>query len=132
MTLTGPDTDDPLQDFDDILSVVKDLDEIDTDEDGPAIVMQCHNGKGRTTTAMAIAGLILCHKRGFPYGTKPGEQERVSLPNASYTKGNYRVCLLTVSGLIQFELRHLRQTKPTICTSCVYGMVKVYLITLHT
>ena len=30
--------------------------------------------------------------QGFPYGTKPGEEERVSLPNASYTKGNYNVC----------------------------------------
>ncbi len=29
--------------------------------------------------------------QGFPYGTKPGEEERVSLPNASYTKGNYDV-----------------------------------------
>ncbi len=32
---------------------------------------------------------ILCFQ-GFPYGTKPGEEERVSLPNAGFTKGNYR------------------------------------------
>ena len=80
-----------LQDFDTILLAINGVNEIHSDEDGPAIVMQCSNGKGRTTTAMAIAGLVLCHKMGFPYGTKPGEEERVSLPNASYTKGNYRV-----------------------------------------
>ena len=31
------------------------LDEYFTDEDGPAIVFHCRTGKGRTTTAMAIA-----------------------------------------------------------------------------
>ena len=32
-----------------------------------------------------------CKLQGFPYGTKPGEEERVSLPNAKYTQGNYKV-----------------------------------------
>jgi len=31
--------------------------------------------------------------QGFPYGTKPGEEERVSLPNAKYTQGNYKACI---------------------------------------
>jgi len=33
--------------------------------------------------------------QGFPYGTKPGEEERVSLPNAKYTQGNYKARVLT-------------------------------------
>ena len=45
------------------MSVLNDLEEIYTDEDGPAIVFQCRTGKGRTTTAMAIGGLIVCHKK---------------------------------------------------------------------
>ena len=36
--------------------------------------------------------LITFTLQGFPYGTKPGEEESVSLPNAGYTKGNYKVC----------------------------------------
>ena len=35
--------------------------------------------------------LVMVLFQGFPYGTKPGEEERVSLPNAGYTKGNYKV-----------------------------------------
>ena len=31
------------------------------DEDGPAVVFCCRSGKGRTTTAMVIAGLVICH-----------------------------------------------------------------------
>ena len=49
------------------MSVIKDLDEIHTDEDGPALVFNCHDGKDRTTTAMAIAGLIMWHKRVRKY-----------------------------------------------------------------
>ena len=45
------------------MSVLNNLEEIYTDEDGPAIVFQCRTGKGRTTTAMAIGGLIVCHKK---------------------------------------------------------------------
>lgn len=45
------------------MGVVGSLEEINTDEDGPAVVFHCRSGKGRTTTAMAIASLIICHKR---------------------------------------------------------------------
>ncbi len=47
--------------LDSVLSVVKGLQEMHTDEDGPALVFHCRTGKGRTTTAMAVAGLIVCH-----------------------------------------------------------------------
>ncbi|XP_070544590.1 paladin-like [Ptychodera flava] len=78
--------------FDLLVTVIKDLDEINTDEDGPALLFNCHDGKDRTTTAMAIAGLVMWHKRGFPVGCKLGEQEHVSLPNAEYTKGEF-ICV---------------------------------------
>ena len=51
------------QDFDRILSILNNLHEIYTDEDGPAIVFSCESGKGRTTTGMAIAALIYCNKK---------------------------------------------------------------------
>ncbi|KAI0240998.1 Paladin [Lamellibrachia satsuma] len=79
------------ENFDELLNIVRGQDDLRIDEDGPAIVFHCRTGKNRTTTAMVIAGLIVCQIKGFPYGTKPGEEERVSLPNASYTKGNYMV-----------------------------------------
>lgn len=72
-----------------IVTVVKDLDDIFTDEDGPALLFNCHTGKEQTTVAMAIAGLIIWHKKGFPVGTKLGEQERISVPQAEYTKGEF-------------------------------------------
>ncbi|XP_041485535.1 paladin-like [Lytechinus variegatus] len=72
-----------------IVSVVKDLDDIFTDEDGPALLFNCQTGKEQTTVAMAIAGLIIWHKKGFPVGTKLGEQERISVPQAEYTKGEF-------------------------------------------
>jgi len=37
--------------------------------------------------------------QGFPYGTKPGEEERVSLPNAKFTQGNYKVSIWFESAL---------------------------------
>ncbi|CAH1794464.1 unnamed protein product [Owenia fusiformis] len=77
--------------FDQIMALLNNIEEIYTDEDGPALLFHCRTGKGRTTTAMAIAGLIICHKKGFPYGTKPGEQELVSCPNATYTKGEFLI-----------------------------------------
>lgn len=52
-----------FQDFDRILSILNNLHEIYTDEDGPAIVFNCELGKGRTTTGMAIAALIYCNKK---------------------------------------------------------------------
>lgn len=51
------------QDFDRILSILNNLHEIYTDEDGPAIVFSCESGKGRATTGMAIAALIYCNKK---------------------------------------------------------------------
>ena len=47
--------------FDELLTVVTSQRHLYSDEDGPAFVFQCRTGKGRTTTAMAIAGLIVCH-----------------------------------------------------------------------
>ncbi len=52
-----------FQIFDQLLKVILSLEELHTDEDGPAFVFQCRTGKGRTTTAMAIAGLVICHKK---------------------------------------------------------------------
>lgn len=52
-----------LQDFDRILLILNNLHEIYTDEDGPALVFNCEQGKGRTTTGMAIAALIYCNKK---------------------------------------------------------------------
>ena len=51
----------PLQNFDELLDIVRGQDELRMDEDGPAIVFHCRTGKTRTTTAMVIAGLIVCH-----------------------------------------------------------------------
>ncbi|XP_077999424.1 paladin-like [Glandiceps talaboti] len=85
--------------YDLLVSVIKDLDEIHTDEDGPALVFNCHDGKDRTTTAMAIVGLVMWHKKGFPVGCKLGEQEHVSLPNAEYTKGEFACVLRLVRRL---------------------------------
>ncbi|XP_064616036.1 paladin-like [Liolophura sinensis] len=79
------------QTFDQLMDIMNGLREVHTDEDGPAVVFYCRTGKSRTTTAMALAGLIMCHKKGFPYGAKLGEQERVSCPNAQYTKGDFIV-----------------------------------------
>lgn len=53
---------------------------------------RCSLGSKRTLILMGgeiISNLFLL--QGFPYGTKPGEEERVSLPNADYTKGNFQV-----------------------------------------
>ncbi|XP_052787722.1 paladin-like [Mya arenaria] len=54
-----------------------------------AFVFFCRTGKSRSTFAMAVAGLIMCHMKGFPKGSLKGEQERISLPNAQYTKGEF-------------------------------------------
>jgi len=43
------------------------------------------------TVVILIYYYYCCYVQGFPYGTKPGEEERVSLPNAKYTQGNYEV-----------------------------------------
>ncbi|KAL4239188.1 Paladin [Mactra antiquata] len=54
-----------------------------------AFVFFCRTGKSRSTFGMAVAGLILCHMKGFPKGAHKGEQERISCPNAQYTKGEF-------------------------------------------
>ncbi|KAK2192281.1 hypothetical protein NP493_35g04016, partial [Ridgeia piscesae] len=46
--------------FDELLNIVRGQDDLRIDEDGPAIVFHCRTGKSRTTTAMVIAGLIVC------------------------------------------------------------------------
>ncbi|XP_067672174.1 paladin-like isoform X2 [Haliotis asinina] len=58
-------------------------------EDTVGLVFTCRTGKSRTSLAMAVAGLIFYHKRGIPYGARPGEEERVSCPNAAYTQGDF-------------------------------------------
>ncbi|XP_064624636.1 paladin-like isoform X2 [Lineus longissimus] len=77
--------------YDMLVTILNNFDNLEVPDESPALVFHCRTGKGRTITAMAIAGLFLFHKRGFPYGTKPGEQERISVPNAQYTKGDFQV-----------------------------------------
>ncbi|KAL5018749.1 hypothetical protein ScPMuIL_004471 [Solemya velum] len=81
------------KDYDHLLSVVCEHQLFNKSEDssGPAFVFFCRTGKSRTTLMMAAAGLILCHLKGFPYGSGLGEQERISLPNAQYTKGDFLI-----------------------------------------
>ncbi|XP_068744690.1 paladin-like isoform X1 [Montipora capricornis] len=88
------------KDFDHILSILNNLHEIYTDEDGPAVVFNCESGKGRSTTGMAIAALIYCNKKGFPVGTKVDEQDPACVPNAKYTLGEFSV------------IRHLKRVLP--------------------
>ncbi|XP_071829664.1 paladin-like isoform X2 [Apostichopus japonicus] len=87
------------QDIDNIISVLSGLDDIYTDEDGPALLFNCQTGKSVSTVAMAIAGLLIWHKKGFPFGTKLGEQERISVPQAEYTKGEFSCVMLLVRRL---------------------------------
>ncbi|XP_012936658.1 paladin [Aplysia californica] len=56
-----------------------------------AFLFHCRTGKSRTSHVMAVAGLLFYHMTGFPYGANPDEQERVSCPNARYTKGEFLV-----------------------------------------
>ncbi|XP_069124091.1 paladin-like isoform X1 [Argopecten irradians] len=77
------------KDFDNLMSIVCEYGNNSDPSANTAFVFFCRTGKSRTTTAMAIAGLILCHIRGFPKGANLGEQERVSCPNAQYTKGDF-------------------------------------------
>ncbi|CAG5127468.1 unnamed protein product, partial [Candidula unifasciata] len=60
-------------------------------ENSHAFVFHCRTGKSRTSLTMAVAGLLFYHMTGFPYGANPDEQERVSCPNAGYTKGEFLV-----------------------------------------
>ncbi|XP_018616754.2 paladin isoform X1 [Scleropages formosus] len=58
-----------------------------------AFVFNCHDGKGRTTTAMVVATLTLWHFNGFP---DFGDDEIVSVPDAKYTKGEFEVVMQLV------------------------------------
>ncbi|XP_071131535.1 paladin-like isoform X2 [Mytilus edulis] len=79
------------QDFDDISSVICEHCLKNQPINNTAFLFYCRTGKNRTTLAMAIAGLIMCHIQGFPKGANIGEQERVSCPNAQYTKGDFMI-----------------------------------------
>ncbi|XP_041362865.1 paladin-like isoform X2 [Gigantopelta aegis] len=79
------------KEFDDLQQLLFSYYKSDSDwqKDNLAFVFHCRTGKSRTSQAMAVAALIFFHIRDFPYGSKPGEPERVSCPNAQYTKGEY-------------------------------------------
>ncbi|XP_064418740.1 paladin isoform X2 [Latimeria chalumnae] len=78
------------QDFDQMLDAIK----MTLAEDSrAAFVFNCHNGKGRTTTAMVIAVLALWHFNGIP---EISDDEIVSVPDAKYTKGELEVVMQLV------------------------------------
>lgn len=81
-----------LQDFDDLMTVIRKHGfSEEYERNKTAIVYYCRTGKSRTTLALAVTGLVMCHLRGFPKGSNIGEQERVSCPNAQYTKGDFMI-----------------------------------------
>nr|CAH8871870.1 unnamed protein product [Trichobilharzia regenti] len=49
----------------------------------------CENGRERTSLAMSIASLVYCHLFGFMFGYRVEEEERISLRDAKYTKGEF-------------------------------------------
>lgn len=55
----------------------------------PVYCFFCTNGIERSTFAMAASALFMYNKSGYPPGTRPGEQERVSIANAEYTMGKF-------------------------------------------
>ncbi|GCB68490.1 hypothetical protein scyTo_0008238 [Scyliorhinus torazame] len=75
------------EDFDAFLKVVKSNLTIDQNS---AIVLNCHNGKGRTTVGMVICLLLTWHINGFP---EPFVEDMVSIPDAKYTKGEFEAIL---------------------------------------
>ncbi|KAM9326936.1 paladin [Gastrophryne carolinensis] len=81
------------QDFDMILQAMK---SILAEDSNAAFVFNCLDGKGRTTTAMVIAQLILWHFNTIP---EIGEDEIVSVPDAKYTKGEFEVVMKIVQLL---------------------------------
>uniref|UniRef100_UPI00398F3F8D paladin isoform X4 n=1 Tax=Pristiophorus japonicus TaxID=55135 RepID=UPI00398F3F8D len=85
-------TDSPeqLEDFDKLMEAMK---MVLAEDSRSAIVFNCHNGKGRTTTAMVISVLVLWHFKGIPENT---EDELVSVPDAKYTKGEFEVVMQIV------------------------------------
>ncbi|XP_078453849.1 paladin isoform X1 [Lampetra planeri] len=87
------------QDLDRLMSAVRGC---LAESSSPAIVFSCHDGKGRTTTAMVVALLLLWHINGFP---AENEDEMVSVPNAKYTKGEFEVVQAVVRLLPQGQSR---------------------------
>ncbi|RUS88534.1 hypothetical protein EGW08_003710 [Elysia chlorotica] len=74
-----------------------------------AFVFHCRTGKSRTSLAMAVVGLLFYHMAGFPYGANADEEERVSCPNAKYTKGEFLVSEISnYSSFLHYKLhRHI-------------------------
>uniref|UniRef100_A0A4W3HK07 Paladin-like n=1 Tax=Callorhinchus milii TaxID=7868 RepID=A0A4W3HK07_CALMI len=64
-----------------------------TTDSNSAIVLNCHDGKERTTVAMVICVLITWHIKGFPEAL---EEELISVPDAKYTKGEFEAILQLV------------------------------------
>ncbi|XP_018420406.1 PREDICTED: paladin isoform X2 [Nanorana parkeri] len=81
------------QDFDMILQAMKCT---LAEDSNAAFVFNCHEGKGRTTTAMVIGLLILWHFNTIP---DISEDEIVSVPDAKYTKGEFEVVMKIVQLL---------------------------------
>uniref|UniRef100_UPI00398F4681 paladin-like n=1 Tax=Pristiophorus japonicus TaxID=55135 RepID=UPI00398F4681 len=75
------------EDFDVFLKVVNSNLTIDHNT---AILLNCHNGKERTTAGMVICLLLTWHIKGFP---EPFVEDMVSIPDAKYTKGEFEVIL---------------------------------------
>ncbi|XP_067886515.1 paladin-like [Heterodontus francisci] len=75
------------EDFDVFLKVVRSNLTIDQNT---AIVLNCHNGKERTTVGMVICLLLTWHINGFP---EPYVEDMVSIPDAKYTKGEFEAIL---------------------------------------
>lgn len=81
------------QDFDMLLEAMT---SVLAEDSQAAFVFNCHGGRGRTTTAMVIALLILWHFNGIP---ELSEDELVSVPDAKYTKGEFEVVMRIVQLL---------------------------------
>ncbi|KAM9558157.1 paladin isoform 2-T8 [Salvelinus alpinus] len=79
-----------IEDFDQLLEAMKST---LAEDSHSAFVFNCSNGKGRTTTAMVIAALTVWHFNGFP---EFGDDEIVSVPDAKYTKGEFKVVMQLV------------------------------------
>ncbi|XP_059827153.1 paladin-like, partial [Hypanus sabinus] len=78
------------EEFDTFLSVIRSNLIVDQNT---VIVLNCRNGKGRTTAGMAISLLLVWHIKGFP---EPTVEDMVSIPDAKYTKGEFEVILSLV------------------------------------
>ncbi|XP_067838354.1 paladin-like isoform X2 [Heptranchias perlo] len=61
-----------------------------TIDQNSAIILNCHNGKERTTAGMVICLLLTWHIKGFP---EPFVEDMVSIPDAKYTKGEFEAIL---------------------------------------